>query len=799
MRVLKSLTAAVLCLSLHLSLTAQEADDQVVISKCTDDYVIAMEDQQPVVKNNYAVTFLSCRDFRTTAYASVLYGNTISLDRATGSSTRDYSNVTPENVFYDDSKLCTMMASLSKRGKTDELLFSRTFHDIKYFTRVFLLEDYYVKNKTVTITIPKTLKGYRLKEMNFRGYPIVSAHSETPTADVYTYTLTDARREKDDPHMPPTQLIRPYVLVLGSFPSVGDFYKWSQQMSAVDTSSADEYMEDNEGKSDQTKRAKLAVPNLQVGDLIDVFVYKTSKVKDENVDPQKFFFIAAHPMMGYRVHCVIDPKFCVQYRTLNGAPDFAESKDEDGNIVLDAAVKNVDRTVPDYGYNPMLMSPLTLVTISGKLDYGYAPKSTKDKGLHANPSAEVIQNDAWNMLDFWAKVSKFGMPKKAVEQVKGIKQLKTDEEKADYLYNYFILWSLTHGRAYTAMTKFNAYFRFFMKKYGVQLDNVLLTDGYSEPIDQLASYGNAIWGVRTKGGKTYFPTQAGADASTVPYQFQGRHAIVSTGKKAASGPFQAYTIPESTAADNVDKTVINAGISGTSMNISRTESLTSNFKIGMIPLFASSDQIAKAWGGPYGVTSYADLVYNRKADNYAQEMAEEDKKFIEENFKKEVEGYHSRAPQSISKTAVTDFGEPGKPFTYAIDYTMDGMVKRAGNNLVVSVGELVGKQSHIEGEARQRDCDVFHRYPCTYDVEIALQIPSGYHVAKESLSGLTNNIDNTAAAFSSSAKVEGNTLRVTYHKVYKQTLVKLANWPDELKVLDAAFKFSTAQIVLRKN
>ena len=65
---------------------------------------------------------------------------------------------------------------LSKKGKTSSASFERTFKDIKYFTRVYLLEDYFIQHKTLTITIPKKLAGYRLKEMNFEGYNIQVAH-----------------------------------------------------------------------------------------------------------------------------------------------------------------------------------------------------------------------------------------------------------------------------------------------------------------------------------------------------------------------------------------------------------------------------------------------------------------------------------------------------------------------------------------------------------------------------------------------------------------------------------------------
>lgn len=83
-----------------------------------------------------------------------------------------------------------------------------------------------------------------------------------------------------------------------------------------------DYQDDNEGKKGEEKHAKLAVPNLQVGDMIDYFYYDYDKLREENIDPIVFFFGGQYPILDYQVHCSIDKDLCTQYRTMNGAPDF---------------------------------------------------------------------------------------------------------------------------------------------------------------------------------------------------------------------------------------------------------------------------------------------------------------------------------------------------------------------------------------------------------------------------------------------------------------------------------------------
>ena len=152
----------------------------------------------------------------------------------------------------------------------------------------------------------------------------------------------------------------------------------------------------------------------------------------------------------------------------------------------------------------------------------------------------------------------------------------------------------------------------------------------------------------------------------------------------------------------------------------------------------------------------------------------------------------------INATTVNSCGENNKPFAYTTDYQMDGLVKKAGRNLVVSVGQLFGQQVHIEGRDRQRDTDVNYDYPSTLAITVRLDIPSDYVVSAESLRKLNNNVDNEAMSFNTKADVDNDKLIITFQKVYKQQRVPAAGWSQLLGVLDRAYEFTSRQIVLKK-
>lgn len=213
---------------------AQQWDDKVIITNCDDQYTLQYDKGNAIVKNRKDIEYESNSGYMVHPETAAFYGDFITLDNVSGRGEKLYKNITPENVFYDDTKACIIKGYIDKKGKTCNASFERTFKDAKYFTRVYLLEDYFVKNKTLTITIPAKLAGYHIKEMNFDGYDIRTEHKTTASAEVYRYTLVNANRMKDDKQMPPLSNVYPYLLITGSFQDVNALYTWSREMANVD-------------------------------------------------------------------------------------------------------------------------------------------------------------------------------------------------------------------------------------------------------------------------------------------------------------------------------------------------------------------------------------------------------------------------------------------------------------------------------------------------------------------------------------------------------------------------------------
>jgi len=213
----------------------EKENTDVVINHCTDVYTFAQDGMGNItVKNRIETEYhsKSLRDIRIQPY--ILYGEFISLDGSSGKGTPQYRNATPENVFYDDTKVCFYNLYFDRKHHDAKAKFERTFKDIRYFTRVYLSEEFPIVSKTVVFRIPKQLSQFRLVPMNFSP-AITESKTQEGEYNVYTYTISNMEgMVTGERNMPSISSIYPFVLVTGAFKDYKDLYRWSNSLTKID-------------------------------------------------------------------------------------------------------------------------------------------------------------------------------------------------------------------------------------------------------------------------------------------------------------------------------------------------------------------------------------------------------------------------------------------------------------------------------------------------------------------------------------------------------------------------------------
>src|SRR6185437_14263708 len=129
-------------------------------------------------------------------------------------------------------------------------------------------------------------------------------------------------------------------------------------------------------------------------------------------------------------------------------------------------------------------------------------------------------------------------------------------------------------------------------------------------------------------------------------------------------------------------------------------------------------------------------------------------------------------------------------------FKVKDLIKKAGANYLLDAGKLIGGQIVIKQDEMDRKYDVYMSYPSTISYTINITLPEGYKV--DGLDKLNVKVDNETGSFTSTAALNGSTLKITVQKIYKANFEPKEKWKLMVDFLDAAYHFTQAKVVLKK-
>lgn len=562
--------------------------------------------------------------------------------------------------------------------------------------------------------------------------------------------------------------------------------------------SLDDYVDVKEGKNDKDLSQKIAVPGLEVGDCIDVFSLDQIDTQEQQLDPFYFVLRQDEPVLYTKVHCVLDQSLATVYRTMNGAPDFTQTTDKDKNAVLDMVMDKPMDAESSIWYNSLEQSPFIEMYITPtKTKVAVVEKAMRQKGVRGNPDVTPILQDDWKLLK--SNVSKggyspAGLPSTYKSVFKSAKKEgMSAEEKADRIYSFeYISWGSSQ-RVFNTVAN-------YLRKLGVEIEMGITTPFGALPVDKLINYNSTTWFFRLKGTNLYyFPGTYPKVASEIPYIYQGRKAYMQDSE-------EQITIPVSQAEDNKSVTDMVVKLDGTKLDVSRKVTYSGEQKMygqSLVSpdntLFGSS-QLEAYWRylkyddkDPYSC-------YTKKESAELKGAFNEFRKNAIDPFKAEISSYHDGDPVQVGGYGVDCVGirRDSSNFVYHVDYVMDGMVKRAGNNYLLSVGKLIGSSLKLEGKDRERIDDVWRKMAFVDEWNIEIPLPQGYKVSAEALKKIETSVANECGEFTVRATAGNESVKVYVRKCFAHRVEPVSNWSKLLALVDACSAFADKQMVIAK-
>lgn len=562
--------------------------------------------------------------------------------------------------------------------------------------------------------------------------------------------------------------------------------------------SLDDYVDVKEGKNDKDLSQKIAVPGLEVGDCIDVFSLDQIDTQEQQLDPFYFVLRQDEPVLYTKVHCVLDQSLATVYRTMNGAPDFTQTTDKDKNAVLDMVMDKPIDAESSIWYNSLEQSPFIEMYITPtKAKVAVVEKAMRQKGVRGNPDVTPILQDDWKLLKSYVSkggYSPAGLPSTYKSVFKSAKKEgMSAEEKADRIYSFEYVSGGASQRAFNTVAN-------YLRKLGVEIEMGITTPFGALPVDKLINYNSTSWFFRLKGTDVYyFPGTYPKVASEIPYIYQGRKAYMQDSE-------EQITIPVSQAEDNKSVNDMVVKLDGTKLDISRKVTYSGEQKMygqSLVSpdntLFGSS-QLEAYWRylkyddkDPYSC-------YTKKESAELKGAFNEFRKNAIDPFKAEISSYHDADPVQVSGYGVDCVGirRDSSNFVYHVDYVMDGMVKRAGNNYLLSVGKLIGSSLKLEGKDRERIDDVWRKMAFVDEWNIEIPLPKGYKVSAEALKKIETSVANECGEFTVKATAGNESVKVYVRKCFAHRVEPVSNWSKLLALVDACSAFADKQMVIAK-
>ena len=562
--------------------------------------------------------------------------------------------------------------------------------------------------------------------------------------------------------------------------------------------SLDDYVDVKEGKNDKDLSQKIAVPGLEVGDCIDVFSLDQIDTQEQQLDPFYFVLRQDEPVLYTKVHCVLDQSLATVYRTMNGAPDFTQTTDKDKNAVLDMVMDKPIDAESSIWYNSLEQSPFIEMYITPtKAKVAVVEKAMRQKGVRGNPDVTPILQDDWKLLKSYVSkggYSPAGLPSTYKSVFKSAKKEgMSAEEKADRIYSFEYVSGGASQRVFNTVAN-------YLRKLGVEIEMGITTPFGALPVDKLINYNSTSWFFRLKGTDVYyFPGTYPKVASEIPYIYQGRKAYMQDSE-------EQITIPVSQAEDNKSVNDMVVKLDGTKLDISRKVTYSGEQKMygqSLVSpdntLFGSS-QLEAYWRylkyddkDPYSC-------YTKKESAELKGAFNEYRKNAIDPFKAEISSYHDADPVQVGGYGVDCVGirRDSSNFVYHVDYVMDGMVKRAGNNYLLSVGKLIGSSLKLEGKDRERIDDVWRKMAFVDEWNIEIPLPQGYKVSAEALKKIETSVANECGEFTVKATAGNESVKVYVRKCFAHRVEPVSNWSKLLALVDACSAFTDKQMVIAK-
>ncbi len=577
---------------------------------------------------------------------------------------------------------------------------------------------------------------------------------------------------------------------------------------------------------------KLAIPELEIGDVLDFYIYTYEEYKTSGsyvMDAIETTLSDEYPTMEFVLKLKVENDFFINFNSFNGAPeleDITQPKQRDKEYRLYA--KDIEKRESSLQWvYPLVEYPSYKYQIyfakSGvyeKRTFGFLSEKEDIVKKSVNTEEILDKFDQPFATDLVGKkikkyfkdknYSKQELAEKAYYYMRHfyfnqyIEAAIADKERfLPYPFNYYDANSI----AITRSGRFFSRYCSFLKRNDIPFEIILTKKRYDGDMDDLLIRGNLEWIIKVNTENPFYayPVDNNSILNWVPHMVEGNEAYILKydDKYYKVTDIEKTTLPVSNYLDNNSKEISNVSFSDdfSEIKVNKESYHKGHNKISQIENRLTYLDYLPEERAKFGTAPFADFLgkkarirYDDLNNAYIEKLTKKRLERLEEDTEDE---YDFKIEDYSYKTEKTSRYKLNDEFVFNESYTIkEDLIKRAGPNYIFEIGKMIGSQVAIEENDKARQENIYMPYPRSYDNKIIVTIPDGYTIS--GYDKLNLKIENETGGFVSSAKLEGNQLVVISHKYYMNNFEPNSNWTKMLEFLEVAYQFSQEKILLKK-
>ncbi|RFN57871.1 DUF3857 domain-containing protein [Marixanthomonas ophiurae] len=616
------------------------------------------------------------------------------------------------------------------------------------------------------------------------------------------------------------------------------FYNFLQEKSTVGIKiikpNGDEKILDiSSEKITQDEENKIAIPGLEVGDILDIYIYEDDFLRSNTgihyYEPVEKILSTDYPILYRKLSLEVENDYFLNMESFNGAPKIVEEETDKRatrKYVLEASdieKSEFPRWFYPFDVLPSLKFQVTFALKSINENNAEVFLSDDDAERKADVTKEEIQeyygerfsaDSRRYVRDVVDYLEDKGITDKREQIIQGLYYIR------HMSFNRFIELYLAReneiryyaepcdsGFVVLDEDRFVTYMAGLAKQLEIDYDVIVTTPDFNGSLENLLIRSNVVWGIRFNFTEPLylFSLTPHIQPEYFPSYLEGVNVYKMNVKRDRKlENVKVDKLPLTTAKEN--KSVENIDISFSTdfknIKVKRELQFSGHFKTENLSTHLFFGDFLDEEFDRYGTKHF---YHCKKRQRNNDEEAQTKMNSLMDSYRERKETYLEELSSNVFDVEVKDYSSEvieasrysNDPLIVKDQFSInDEFIKRAGPNYIVEVGKFIGGQVQIKDDEIERNVGVYLDFAKTYEYVVNIDIPEGYEVV--GLDKLQKNVTNNTGIFKSSAVIENGALVYTTTKTYSKRKYTEEEWDSMLPWLKTAYDFSQEKVMFKK-